>query len=66
MTRIRPMATGSLLERCARMQMGDNEAALPPISVRRVRRTRHRFLNVLLALFTTALILWLIGLWWVS
>lgn len=35
---ISPMQPGSLLERCARMQMGDNQAELPPISVRRARR----------------------------
>ena len=69
MTHIHPMAPGSLLERCARMQMGDNQAALPPISVRRMRRTgrkRHRVLNGILAMFTTAVVLWMIGLWWVS
>jgi hypothetical protein len=66
MTQIHPMAHGSLLERCARMQMGDNQAALPPISVGRARRKRHRLLNAILAMFTTALTLLMIGLWWVS
>lgn len=66
MTQIHPMPDGSLLERCARMQMGDNQAVLPPISVRRARRKRHRLLNAILAMFTTALTLWMIGLWWVS
>ena len=63
---ISPMQSGSLLERCARMQMGDNQAELPPISVRRARRKRHNILNGIVAVLTTAMTLWMIGLWWIT